>query len=86
MLLEASVRRRKVQSEKPGADRSLPWAEVQPSLASDSRNRWGFPLLSADGIFGSPGHQGEVNVTGPTRARSDCPKLAIHQLSKKSGS
>lgn len=74
--LEASNRERKFQSEKPSADRSSTWARVQPSLASDSRDRWGFPLFSAVGIFGSRGHQEEVNVTDIARARSGCPMLA----------
>lgn len=76
MLLEASVTGRKVQSEKPSVDRSSVWADVQPSPASDSRDRWDLPLLNADGIFRHPGHQGKVNVTGSARVRSGCPKLA----------
>lgn len=41
------------------------------------RDRWGFPLLSADGVFGSLGHQEKVNVTDPARARSGCPKSVV---------
>lgn len=67
MLLEASVRGRKVQSEKPSADRRQTWADVQPSPASDSRDRWDSPLLNAHGIFGCPEHHCKVNVTDPTR-------------------
>lgn len=83
MLLDASVRERKVQSGKPSADRSSAWADVQPSLASDSRDRWGFPLFNADGIFGSSSHQEEVNVTGIARARAGCPMLAGSSAQQK---
>lgn len=75
MLLEASVRDRKVQSENPSADRSLAWAVVQPPS---------HPTAGTDGpltapwwcVFRNPGHQEEWNVTDSTRAGTGCPKLA----------
>lgn len=62
--------RRNVPSAKGSADRNSTGADIQPSLASDSWYRWGFPLFSADGIFGSQGHQEEVNVTDIAGAKS----------------
>lgn len=72
MLLESSVRERKVQSAKASADRNSTWADVQPFLASDSRHRWGSPLFTDDWIYRSQGHQEEVNVTDIAGAKSSC--------------
>lgn len=35
----------------------------------------GLPQLDADGVFRSPGHQKEGNVTDSARAGAGCPKL-----------
>lgn len=60
MLLEASVTGRKVQSEKT-------WAVVQPSLASDSRDRWASHSSMLMGFSGA--------LAIRKRAGAGCPKL-----------
>ena len=38
------------------------------------QGQMGLPLLDADGVFRSPGHQKEGNVTDSARAGAGCPK------------
>lgn len=75
MLLEASVRGRNIHSDNPvQTEAHFGQLSSHPCLLTAGRD--GPPLLSASGIFGSPGRHEERNGLDSARVGAGWPKLA----------